>query len=202
MSLFQLIMAGGITIYILLACSVVSIALIIERCLFYRKLSRVSRAQLMASIKNEVEKKGGGRALEICKEGNAPFANVVHAGLLLLGNNREAVSNAMDRQIVVETTKLEQFIGIVGSIGSNAVYIGLFGTVLGIIRAFHNISVSGSGELNVIIGGISEALVCTAAGLLVAVPAVVAYNFFLMRIDIFTRDMELSASEVMDIVRR
>jgi biopolymer transport protein ExbB/TolQ len=107
----------------------------------------------------------------------------------------------MEREITIETTKLERFISIVGTIGSTAVYIGLFGTVLGIIRAFHDISQSSSGGISVVINGISEALVCTAAGLCVAVPAVIAYNFFVRKVDGFVMDMELSASETMDLLR-
>jgi biopolymer transport protein ExbB/TolQ len=107
----------------------------------------------------------------------------------------------MERAIVIETNLLEKHITIVGTIGSVAVYIGLFGTVLGIIKAFNDISAAGTGGINVVINGIAESLVCTAAGLCVAVPAVVAYNYFIKRIDRFISDMELCASETMDIVK-
>ena len=107
----------------------------------------------------------------------------------------------MERAIVIETNLLERYTTIVGTIGSVAVYIGLFGTVLGIMRAFHDISISGSGGINVVINGIAESLVCTAAGLCVAVPAVIAYNYFIKRIDGFITDMELCASETMDLVK-
>jgi biopolymer transport protein ExbB/TolQ len=106
----------------------------------------------------------------------------------------------MERSIVIETNMLSRFTTIVGTIGSVAVYIGLFGTVLGIIRAFHDISKTGSGGISVVINGISEALICTAAGLCVAVPAVVAYNYFVKRIDNFVADMELCASETLDLI--
>ena len=88
---------------------------------------------------------------------------------------------------------LERRTGIVGTIGSVAVYIGLFGTVLGIIRAFGDISKSSGDGMNAVIAGVAEALVTTAAGLVVAVPAVVAYNYFVRRIDLFVSDMELTA---------
>ncbi|MCL2335773.1 MAG: MotA/TolQ/ExbB proton channel family protein, partial [Endomicrobia bacterium] len=82
------------------------------------------------------------------------------------------------------------------TIGSIAVYIGLFGTVLGIIRAFHDISAMGSGGISIVIRGVSEALIATAAGLFVAIPAVVAYNFFTKLIDKFVVNMEYCASAV------
>lgn len=154
----------------------------------------------MKHISGELEKGNVKMALEICKNTGTPFANVVYSGLSLYGHNEVVISNTMGREVTVETTKLERFTSIVGTIGSTSVYIGLFGTVLGIIRAFHDISKSGSGGISIVINGISEALVCTAAGLCVAVPAVIAYNYFVKKVDGFITDMELSASEIMDFL--
>jgi biopolymer transport protein ExbB/TolQ len=127
-------------------------------------------------------------------------AKVALAGLNLHGHDEKLVANAMEREITVETIKLERFIGIVGSIGGTAVYIGLFGTVIGIMRAFNDISKSGNGGMNIVTVGIAEALVCTAAGLLVAIPAVLSYNWFIRKIDTFVVDMELAASELLDLI--
>ncbi len=79
-------------------------------------------------------------------------------------------------------------------------YIGLFGTVLGIIRSFHDISLAGSGGISVVIGGVSESLIATAAGLCVAIPAVVAYNFFTRTIDKFIVEMEYALSALKEII--
>jgi biopolymer transport protein ExbB/TolQ len=106
----------------------------------------------------------------------------------------------MEREITIETIKLERFTGIVGTIGGIAVYIGLFGTVIGIMRAFTDIAKSGAGGMDVVTQGIAEALVCTATGLLVAIPAVISYNFFMRTIDNFVIDMELTASELVDLM--
>ncbi len=106
----------------------------------------------------------------------------------------------MDREITIETIRLERYTSIVGTIGNTAVYIGLFGTVLGIIRAFHDIAAAGAGGMSIVIGGVAEALVCTAMGLLVAIPAVIAYNYFMKRVDRFINDMELCASELGDLI--
>lgn len=201
MSLWQLLKVGGVTIYILLACSVLSIAIIIERYIYFRKRSKVKRQEFMKDIGKELEKGNVKRALEICRQTNTPFSSVVSSGLTLYGHNEVVISNTMEREVTIETTKLEKFTSIVGTIGSTAVYIGLFGTVLGIIRAFRDISVSGSGGINVVINGISEALVCTAVGLCVAVPAVIAYNYFIKKIDNFITDMELCVSETMDYIK-
>lgn len=201
MTILQLLMAGGVTIYILAFCSVLSIAIIIERYIYYRARSGIKRANFMSRIRKELEGNDIENALKICRQKNTPFSNVVHAGLSFARHSEKEVSNNMERAIVVETNLLEKRTTIVGTIGSTAVYIGLFGTVLGIMRAFGDISQAGSGGINVVINGISESLVCTAAGLCVAVPAVIAYNYFQKRIDNFITDMELCASEAMDIIK-
>jgi biopolymer transport protein ExbB/TolQ len=140
------------------------------------------------------------RAMEVCRETQAPFSNVVYSGLDLYGHREREISNAMEREIVIETTKLERYTGIVGTIGNTAVYIGLFGTVLGIIRAFHDIAAAGSGGMSIVIGGVAEALVCTATGLFVAIPAVIAFNYFAKRVEHFINDMELCASQLIDLI--
>jgi biopolymer transport protein ExbB/TolQ len=136
----------------------------------------------------------------MCKDADTPFANVVRAGINSYGKAEKEIANSMERAVIVETNLLSRFTSIVGTIGSVAVYIGLFGTVLGIIRAFRDISRIGSGGISVVINGISEALICTAAGLCVAVPAVIAYNYFMKKIDSFVMDMQLCASETLELI--
>jgi len=196
--IFQL---GGFTMYILLFCSLLSITILLERIIYYRKRSQISRADFMARIRGVLQKAGIKKTLEICKETLTPFANVVYSGIQLHGHQEREIANAMERETTIETAKLERFISIVGTIGNTAVYIGLFGTVLGIIRAFHDIAAAGSGGMSVVIGGVAEALVCTAAGLFVAIPAVIIFNYFTRRVGHFVDDMELSASELIDLIR-
>ena len=200
MNIWGLIKVGGFTMIILLASSVLSIAIILERFISYRVKSRIRRKDFMLRVRQELKKGGVNTAIKTCRDANAPFAQVVYAGLSFFDTSEKEISNNMERQIIIETTLLERFTSVIGTIGSVAVYVGLFGTVLGIIRAFHDISVSGSGGISVVISGISEALACTAAGLCVAVPAVVAYNYFMKKVDDFIKDMELAASETMDLV--
>ncbi len=200
MTIWQMLRSGGITIFVLLACSVISLAIIIERCLYYRRRSKVKRTDFMSQIARDLGKNDLKKALEACKNTDTPFSSVVNSGLNLAGHNEMLISNTMEREVAIETVKLEKYTSIVGTIGSTAVYIGLFGTVLGIIRAFHDISKAGSGGISVVISGISEALASTAVGLCVAVPAVIAYNYFIKKIDNFITDMELCASELMDLL--
>ncbi|MBF0503971.1 MAG: MotA/TolQ/ExbB proton channel family protein [Candidatus Omnitrophica bacterium] len=199
-NIFEIIAAGGFTMYILILCSIISIAVIIERVLYYSRRSRLSRVSLMEQIRKECGRGQMLNAVGICKNIDTPSARVALAGLNLYGHDEKIISNAMEREITVETVKLERFTGIVGSIGGTAVYIGLLGTVIGIMRAFNDISRVGSGGMDVVTVGIAEALVCTAAGLLVAIPAVLCFNWFSRKIDTFIVDMELAASELVDLL--
>jgi len=186
--------------YILLFCSLLSITVFFERLLYYSKLSKIKRIEFMTAMKKALNSKNIERAVEICRLTPAPFSQVVCSGLELYNRSEKEISNAMEREITVETTKLERYTSIVATIGNTAVYIGLFGTVLGIIRAFHDISAAGAGGMSIVIGGVAEALVCTATGLFVAIPAVIAYNYFTRRVEHFITDMELCASEFMDLI--
>jgi len=193
-------MAGGVTMIALILCSIVSITVIIERCIYYSRRSRVKRTEFMEDVRKELDRGNTGYALKICGSIDTPFSKVVHAGLSFAGHPEQAISSNMERTIIIETNLLERYTTIVGTIGSTAVYIGLFGTVLGIIRAFISIAQSAGGGINVVSRGISESLVCTAAGLIVAVPAVMAYNYFIKKIDNFITEMELCASETIDLL--
>jgi len=199
-TIWEIIQAGGFTMYILLFCSFLSVTILVERIIYYRKRSRTKRLEFMTRIKKALKSGNIKMAMEICKITYAPFSNVIYSGLELHDHHGKEVSNVMEREIAIETTKLERFTGIVGTIGNTAVYIGLFGTVLGIIRAFHDIAAAGAGGMSIVIGGVAEALVCTAMGLLVAVPAVIAFNYFTKRVGHFINDMELCASELIDLI--
>ena len=200
MNIWYLIKIGGVTMVILLAMSVVSVAIILERIIFYRIKSKLKRKDFMLRIRQALKKGGVKPAMEICQESNAPFSQVVYAGLSFFDCSEKEISNNMERQIIIETVILERFTSVIGTIGSVSVYIGLLGTILGILKAFHDVSISGSGGISVIIGGISEALSTTAAGLTIAVPAVAIYNYCMKKIDDFIKDMELAASETMDLI--
>ena len=199
-TIWEILQIGGFTMYILLFCSILSIAIFLERIIYYRKRSKTKRAEFMMRAASALKTGDIKKAMEICKETLSPFSKVVYSGLQLYGHHKREISNAMEREITIETTKLERYTEIVGTIGNTAVYIGLFGTVLGIIRAFHDIAVAGAGGMSIVIGGVAEALVCTATGLFVAIPAVIAFNYFTKKVGHFMDDMELCASELTDLI--
>jgi biopolymer transport protein ExbB/TolQ len=199
-TVWEILQIGGFTMYILIFCSILSIAVFLERIIYYRKRSKTKRAEFMTRTARALKNGDIEGAMEICKETLAPFSKVVYSGLRLRGHHEKEISNAMEREITIETTTLERYTGIVGTIGNTAVYIGLFGTVLGIIRAFHDIAAAGAGGMSIVIGGVAEALVCTATGLFVAIPAVIAFNYFTKKVEYFIDDMELCASELIDLI--
>ena len=201
-TLLQILSMGGFTMYVLLFCSVLSLGVIIDRLVSYGKKARVTRSTFMEKVRDQLKRKDIEGAMESCRAADAPFAKVALAGLEKAGRTEKAVANVMERQIAIELGRLEALTSIVGTIGNIAVYIGLFGTVLGIIRAFRDISAAGAGGMDVVIGGVAEALVTTATGLAVAVPSVILYSYFTKRIERFVGDMELVSSEVTDLVAR
>jgi biopolymer transport protein ExbB/TolQ len=154
----------------------------------------------MSKIRQELKTKGVKSALGICKGADAPFVQVVYAGLSFFDCSEKEISNNMERQIIIETVILERFTSVIGTIASVSVYIGLLGTITGILKAFRDVAASGSSGMSVIIGGLSEALSTTAAGLTIAIPAVAAYNYSMKKIEDFIQDMELAASETMDLI--
>jgi biopolymer transport protein ExbB len=199
-SILEILQIGGFTMYILLFCSLLSVTIFLERIFYYRRRSRTNREEFMSLVKKALDESQVEKAKEICRSDLSPFAKIVHSGLSHHGDRKNSVSNAMERSITIETAKLEKNTSIVGTVGNTAVYIGLFGTGLGIIRAFHDISAAGTGGMNIVIAGVAEALVCTATGLLVAIPAVIVFNYFTKRVEHFVNDMELCASELMDLL--
>ncbi|HEY7955867.1 MAG: protein TolQ [Polyangia bacterium] len=124
------------------------------------------------------------------------------AGSMHEGGELENVERALRRAFTSETTHLEGMIPFLATVGSAAPFIGLFGTVIGIIDAFHSIANNGSANLATVAPGIAEALGTTAVGLIAAVPCVMAFNFFLRKIKVLTAEMDSFANDFLNIVKR
>jgi len=200
-SIWELIQTGGPVMYVLIVCSIVSIGISIERFIFYWRNTRVKRVELLESIKEALGKRSVPEAVEVCEFLGGPLARVCQAGLDVYAQPEEEIASAMEREITIQTTQLERYTTILATLGATALYIGLFGTVIGIIKAFSNIGKSGAGGITAVVGPIAEALVCTAAGLAVAIPAVVMYNYFSRRRDLMVSEMQLTASELLGQIK-
>jgi biopolymer transport protein ExbB len=193
---------GGWTLYTLLIFSIVSVTIIVFKIFEFKKKGRIDPKSFLKIIKKKIHDEPVSFAVLYCDKINTPVSYVGKAGVAKYADTSSTnVEETMNREVLIETIKLEKYTTIVGTIGSIAVYIGLFGTVLGIIRSFHDISKVGSGGISVVIGGVSEALIATAAGLCVAIPAVAAYNFFMKRIDNFVVEMEYAVSALEELLK-
>ena len=198
-SLLDIVAMGGSS---LLFASVLSVAVIIFKIFEFKLKSRISVQKFIKKLKQVLIERDIMSAISFCKKTNTPVSNVSKAGLIyFLETNKTDAKEIMNREILLETMKLERFTTIIGTIGSVSVYIGLFGPVIGIIHSFHNISSAGSGGISVVIGGVAESLIATATGLSVAIPATVAYNFLSKAIDNFTVDMEYTVSATDEIIK-
>src|SRR3954469_6700037 len=168
-------------LWVLLGLSVLSVAVMVERAIYLGsvRIDFDGLAKELMSFLRDGDITGARRALAGRR---APESQVAAAGLEQAGRNAEAVSEAMAGAKSRLRLEMERNLGVLGTLGNNAPFIGLFGTVLGIIKAFADLSRNQAGGAGAVMSGISEALVATAVGLMVAIPAVMAFNFFQARV--------------------
>ena len=194
LSFLALLQKGGITVVVLALLSVLSIAITLERAWAFSRFAR-ALSDSFSSIRDAMKDGGLLAVSAVCKAKPSPLSEVLLSGLSRSGRSKEEVNEAMELAGRRELLKLEKSLGILGTIGSTAPFIGLFGTVLGIIRAFSDLAIAQGASPAAVADGIAEALIATAAGLFVAVPAVVAYNYFVRSASRHALELEASASE-------
>ncbi|HEY0139808.1 MAG TPA: MotA/TolQ/ExbB proton channel family protein [Thermoanaerobaculia bacterium] len=198
---------GKAVVVIMAIMSIYSLWVMIERYYVFSKAKNES-LRLLGALSNLLTKGEYGQAIEITKKyKQSHLAKVIAAGLLEFEASRrdkrisnpelavEAARQGMDRTAMITVAELKENLGVLATIGATAPFVGLFGTVMGIVRAFQGMATSGGGIASVS-AGIAEALLTTAGGLLVAIPAVWAYNYFQNRVDRFTVEMSNSGSEM------
>ncbi|HVR38813.1 MAG TPA: MotA/TolQ/ExbB proton channel family protein [Thermoanaerobaculia bacterium] len=199
-------LAKGVVI-LMAIMSIYSLWVMIERFITFNKAKSQS-LKLLGALSNLLTKGEYAQAIEVTKKyRSSHLAKVIAAGLLEFEASRrdkrnsdpeiavEAARQGMDRTAMITVAELKENLGVLATIGATAPFVGLFGTVLGIIHAFEKMATSGGGIASVS-AGIAEALITTAFGLGVAIPAVWAYNYFQNRVDRFTVEMSNSGSEM------
>lgn len=197
-----------LVVILMFVMSAWSIGVMIDRWIAFRaarKQSRIFAPAVAGALKDgKIEE-----AIAIAEQHKrSHLAKVVTAGLQefqahqasteISGETIEASKRALERAAAIVHAELKRGISSLATIGSTAVFVGLFGTVLGIINAFHGISAQKSTGLAAVAGGIAEALVATAIGLFVAIPAVWMFNYFTSKIEAFDVEMDNSSSELID----
>ncbi len=195
-TLIEMLKAGWWISTILLVLSIFSITTILERLHVLRR-ARLDASSFTAAVLDRLNVGAVSEAIAYCERFHQPLARVVRAVLLTSGERADK-ERVLLHTLRMEVRCLETHVPFLGTVGSIAPFIGLFGTITGIIRAFREIVLRGSGGLEVVAGGIAEALVTTAVGLIVAIPAVVGYNFCLIRIRRLAEEIELYAYQVIE----
>ena len=227
-SLFDMVIHAGfvvqLVLLLLLIFSVISWAIILMKYFNIRKVGRENELFLSVYMKStklsdvvpEAKRFRHSALAEIFRAGYAELAKVAKTvrgtlpgkdspdaggqGIEIAGIDN--VERAMNRACGSEASKLETALGFLATTGSASPFIGLFGTVWGIMDTFKSIGARGSATLAVVAPGISEALIATAAGLAAAIPAVIFYNYYLNRIKTMTLEMDNFSSELLNIVER
>lgn len=192
---------------VMIIMSVYSIWVMIERYILFQKAKKES-VKLIGALSNVLTRSAYQEAIDVTKKfKQSHLAKVIAAGLLEFEASRrdkrnvdpevavEAARQGMDRTAMITVAEFKENLGVLATVGATAPFVGLLGTVLGIINAFEGMAKSGGGIASVS-AGIAEALVATAFGLMVAIPAVWAYNYFQNRVDRFTVEMSNSGSEM------
>src|SRR5688500_3850889 len=168
-------------LYLLILLSLASIAVMIERGMFYRSRA-VDADAIKAELSKQLDRGDFEAAAAMLKRHDALETNAVLAGLRAWEKGADSVEDLISGALGREKSRYERRLGFLATLASNAPYIGLFGTVLGIIRSFRDLSANMAEASGAVMAGIAEALLATAVGLLVAIPAVIAYNVFKSRV--------------------
>ena len=135
------------------------------------------------------------KAAALCETSNSPLAEVYERGLAVFQKTPNKTAEAVASQRGAVILSFKRYLWALGTVGSSAPFVGLFGTVVGILKAFQSMSVAGTGGFKVVSQGIAAALVATAAGLMVAIYAVIAYNYFVAKVNGFAMQYKLFSEE-------
>jgi biopolymer transport protein ExbB len=182
--MIDLIQRGGIIFVVILVLSVVAVAIIIERFLYFRK-NRGDEETIMRRLETTLSKGNFDEALAICESMPSPITNLMRVGIEHRDYSREVIKMAISDAANMEIPRMERFLSSLGTIAHITPLLGLLGTVTGNIQAFGVLGDTGigGGDPAVLAQGISEALLTTAAGIIVSVPAIAFYNYLVSRVN-------------------
>lgn len=183
-------------ISVLVIMSVISLTVILDRFSVLRR-ARLNASGFAAALAKVIKTHGASAALEYCRRFSQPVAKVM-AVIIIYGDGREDKERAGQHALQAEINRLEAYVPILGTIGSTAPFVGLLGTVLGIIKAFQDIAINAGAGPEVVSAGIAEALIATAFGLMVAIPAVMFYNYCVNTIQRLTQEIDLATYTIIE----
>jgi biopolymer transport protein ExbB len=195
--MWEIVRAGGWVMWLIIPCSMIAVAITLER-FWTLQDKRVLPRELPSKVWQLIETNQVNDKVIAALEQNSPLGRVLAAGLANRHRPREILMERLEdtgRHVVHE---LERFLNTLGTIAGVSPLLGLLGTVTGIIRAFNVIEAGGMGDPRALSGGIAEALICTVAGLFVAIPSLIFYRYFRGRVDGIVVEMEKHAIRMAD----
>jgi len=190
---------GGIVMIPILGCSVVALGITLERIYFLRT-GKIHPPEFVSKMKKVLNEGKVQEAIAICSHNDWPIAKIMEAGILKRELPREQIKEAIEHAGKKEADKLHRYLAVLATIAIISPLLGLLGTVTGMIRVFQVISVQGVGHPAALAAGISEALITTATGLIVAIPTLVVHNYFLKKANAYILEMESTSMELLDIL--
>jgi biopolymer transport protein ExbB len=188
---------GGDFMYPLLALAVIGLAVIFERLITLQR-ARTNTRKLMAAIVQGLKTKGVDEAMNICMHTRGPIAAILHAGLAKVEKGPNHVEKAIENSGAIEMAFLQRGLPVLATVANIAPLLGFLGTVAGMIHAFEAIAAAEQVSAKVVASGISEALITTMTGLVIAIPVQATYNYFTAQIDRFVLEMEETSVELLD----
>lgn len=195
----ELFYKGGPLMYPILLCSVLALAIFLERLWSFYQIRR-GTASLAAEVESLAMKAHIEEAIIVCQRQGGPLSRIFVAALRLKGRSRDQIKTVVEEVGSRETAPLERYLGLMGTIATISPLLGLLGTVLGMIDAFTVIAVQGGGTPATLGGGISQALITTAAGLSVAIPTILLHKYLSSRVDRITLELEEYSLRVVDLL--
>ena len=197
--MIDLLVAGGWVMPLIVACSVVALSISIERYLALDR-SKVAPSHLLATVWRDL-KQGELNAQKLAQlRTNSPLGAILAAGIANRGQGRDVMKESISEAASHVVHDLEKYLNSLGTVAAIAPLLGLLGTVVGMIDVFTQITTVGTGNANALAGGISEALLTTAAGLIVAIPALVMHRYYTGLIDTIVVDLEREAIKLVDAI--
>lgn len=187
-------------IWLILATSAVAVVVFVERVLHYHR-AQINSMEFLNGVRNVLKRDNVVEAVSICDATPGPVARLVKVAILNRDRGKEGMREALEEAGLGEVPPLEDKLNLLATIAQIAPLMGLLGTVLGFIRIFAELQSRGtSAQMEALAGGIWQALICTAAGLAVAIPAYAGYNYLVSRVNAIVLDMEKAATEIVNIV--
>ncbi|SFR48399.1 biopolymer transport protein ExbB [Marinobacter daqiaonensis] len=197
--MFELLKAGGILMVPIVICSILALAIILERFWTLRP-SRVAPPGIMAELWRWIKSKDLNARKLKALQASSPTGRVLASGLMNAKHGREVMKESIEHEASQVIHELERFLNPLGTIATITPLLGLLGTVVGMIKVFAEMEFTGAGNAQALSGGIAEALMTTAAGLSVAIPALIAHRYFIRRVDALVVDMEQEAIRLVEVV--